>query len=83
MGRSWVGCEVAPETILSYMTSSDPQNSRDRVREFGRDGISGLVSADRALRAREVSRPSSEEYAEAERTADGLLARLEGRRRGR
>lgn len=26
---------------------------------FGRDGISGMVSADRAIRAREVSRPDA------------------------
>ncbi|WP_026926235.1 hypothetical protein [Granulicoccus phenolivorans] len=26
--------------------------------EFGRDGVSGIVSLDRALRAREVSRPA-------------------------
>lgn len=26
--------------------------------EFGRDGVSGIVSVDRALRAREVSRPT-------------------------
>ncbi|MDO5683531.1 MAG: hypothetical protein Q4G46_11985 [Propionibacteriaceae bacterium] len=46
-------------------------------REFGRDGVSGLVTPARALRAREVSRPSAEDLAEAERTADRLLARLD------
>ncbi|HHV22040.1 MAG TPA: hypothetical protein GXZ30_10985 [Propionibacterium sp.] len=48
-------------------------------REFGRDGVSGLVNVARALRAREVSRPSAEDLAEAERSADRLLARLEHR----
>ncbi|MDO5500260.1 MAG: hypothetical protein Q4F67_11355 [Propionibacteriaceae bacterium] len=48
-------------------------------RDFGRDGISGLVSADRALRAREVSRPSAEDLAEAQRTAEELLGRLDQR----
>lgn len=46
-------------------------------RDFGRDGISGLITPDRALRAREVSRPGDAELAAAERAADELLARLE------
>lgn len=50
--------------------------SRDRG-EFGRDGISGLVTPDRALRAREVSRPSDADLEEAEQAADRLLARLD------
>ncbi|MGA4669549.1 hypothetical protein ACPCG0_07090 [Propionibacteriaceae bacterium Y1923] len=50
-------------------------------REFGRDGISGLVDRDRALRAREVSRPTPEDVSRAERVVDDLLARAQGRRR--
>ena len=42
-------------------------------RDFGRDGISGLVSQDRALRAREVSRPRPEDEAEAEAGAEAML----------
>ena len=34
-------------------------------RDFGRDGVSGLVSLDRALRARDVSRPDAEDEQEA------------------
>ena len=50
-------------------------------REFGRDGITGLVGWDRALRAREVSRPSESDLAQAERVVDDVLARAQGRRR--
>ncbi|MCW2810668.1 MAG: hypothetical protein JWP61_1126 [Friedmanniella sp.] len=49
-------------------------------REFGRDGVSGLVSADRAMRARDVSRPGPEDEAMAEQVVAGLLARIDGRR---
>ena len=50
-------------------------------REFGRDGITGLVGWDRALRAREVSRPGPADIAQAERVVDDLIARAQGRRR--
>ena len=45
-------------------------------RDFGRDGISGLVSHDRALRAREVSRPQAEDEADALAGAEAMLRRL-------
>ncbi|SDB88335.1 hypothetical protein GA0111570_10667 [Raineyella antarctica] len=48
-------------------------------RDFGRDGISGLLTPNRALRAREVSRPRPEDEAEAQAGADAMLRRL-GRR---
>lgn len=48
---------------------------------FGRDGISGLVTSDRAIRAREVSRPTARDRADAEAALPHLLARLDGRRR--
>ncbi len=50
-------------------------------RGFGRDGISGLVDANRALRARDVSRPGSDEQEAAERVVAAALARLERPRR--
>ncbi|MGA4508422.1 hypothetical protein ACQB6R_09985 [Propionibacteriaceae bacterium G1746] len=50
-------------------------------REFGRDGITGLVEGDRALRAREVSRPTTADLAAAELVVDDLVARARGRRR--
>lgn len=53
----------------------------DRPREFGRDGVSGLVNTDRALRAREVSKPTSGDHQAAERVLESLLARVQGRRR--
>jgi len=40
---------------------SGPERHTEPDRGFGRDGISGLVDANRALRARDVSRPGSEE----------------------
>lgn len=50
-------------------------------REFGRDGTSGIVTQDRALRAREVSRPGPTEIADAQHLLGSLLARAAGRRR--
>lgn len=52
-----------------------------RPREFGRDGVSGLVSDERAMRARDVSRPRPEDEAAAERRATEALDRLAQRRR--
>ncbi|WP_139209771.1 hypothetical protein [Microlunatus flavus] len=49
-------------------------------RDFGRDGVSGLVTLDRALRARDVSRPTMADELEAAEVVDGLLARVDGRR---
>lgn len=49
--------------------------------EFGRDGITGLVDQDRALRAREVSRPDEAQKTEARTVAEQLAARAAGRRR--
>jgi hypothetical protein len=47
--------------------------------DFGRDGVSGLVDFDRAMRARDVSRPGSVEEELALRIVDSLIARAEGR----
>lgn len=52
-----------------------------RPREFGRDGISGLVTNERAMRARDVSRPRLEDEAAAERRATEAIARAAQRRR--
>jgi hypothetical protein len=49
-------------------------------RDFGRDGVSGLVSLDRALRARDVSRPDADDEREAVEVLQELLARVDGRR---
>ena len=49
-------------------------------RDFGRDGVSGLVTLDRAMRARDVSRPDEEDEREALAAIDELLARVDGRR---
>ena len=49
-------------------------------RDFGRDGASGLVTLDRALRARDVSRPTMADELEAAEVVDSLLARIDGRR---
>ena len=47
-------------------------------RGFGRDGLSGLVDRNRAMRARDVSRPSADDLAAARRDAEETIARLEG-----
>lgn len=47
---------------------------------FGRDGISGLVSPQRATRARDVSRPDADDRAAAEAALPKLLGRATGRR---
>ena len=56
-------------------------DSRDLwPRDFGRDGASGLVTLDRAMRARDVSRPDLEDEQVANEVIDQLLARIDGRR---
>ena len=42
---------------------------------LGRDGVSGLVSASRAMRARDVSRPSEEDLAAAAKVAADVVRR--------
>ena len=55
--------------------------SRDSwPRDFGRDGVSGLLTLDRALRARDVSRPDNEDEKMAAEVLAELLARVDGRR---
>ena len=49
-------------------------------RDFGRDGVSGLVTPDRALRARDVSQPDTEDEEFAALVLADLLARVDGRR---
>lgn len=49
-------------------------------RDFGRDGVSGLVTLDRALRGRDVSRPSAADEQMATEVLANLLARVDGRR---
>jgi hypothetical protein len=49
------------------------------ARDFGRDGVSGLVNIDRAMRARDVSRPGPAEEELALQVLDSLIARVEGR----
>lgn len=49
-------------------------------RDFGRDGVSGLATLDRAMRARDVSRPDAEEERMALDVLAELLARVDGRR---
>jgi ribosomal protein L15 len=49
-------------------------------RDFGRDGVSGLATLDRALRARDVSRPDADDEQVALDVLAELLARVDGRR---
>jgi len=58
-----------------------PHDARDSwPRDFGRDGVSGLVTLDRALRARDVSRPDPDDEQMASDVLAELLARVDGRR---
>lgn len=71
---------VADDAAPDAHDGSHPDNFRDNLRDdFGRDGVSGLVDFDRAMRARDVSRPGSVEEALALRVVDSLIARAEGR----
>jgi hypothetical protein len=49
-------------------------------RDFGRDGVSGLITLDRAMRARDVSHPDDEDERIALEVLEKLLARVDGRR---
>jgi hypothetical protein len=49
-------------------------------RDFGRDGVSGLLTLDRAMRARDVSHPDDEDERMALEVLEKLLARVDGRR---
>ena len=60
---------------------SSPERHTEPERVFGRDGISGLVDANRALRARDVSRPRPEELEATDQVVAAALARLERPRR--
>jgi hypothetical protein len=61
--------------------SANPHDNRDLwPRDFGRDGVSGLVTVDRAMRARDASRPSAEDERMAAEVIGELLARVDGRR---
>ena len=51
------------------------------ARPAGRDGTSGLLTPNRAMRARDVSRPTEEDHRFAEQVLADLLARIEGRKR--
>lgn len=63
------------------MTGASPSGGRDLwPRDFGRDGVSGLVTLDRAMRARDVSRPDRPDEELADEVIDELLARIDGRR---
>ncbi|WP_203567231.1 hypothetical protein [Aestuariimicrobium ganziense] len=53
---------------------------RELPREFGHDGITGLVGWDTGVRTREVSRPSEDDHAAAAAVLEQLLARAQGRR---
>lgn len=71
---------VADDAAPDAHDGSHPDNFRDNLRDdFGRDGVSGLVDFDRAMRARDVSRPGSVEEELAVRVVDSLIARAEGR----
>jgi hypothetical protein len=54
---------------------SRPMAGQEPEQRLGRDGVSGLVSPSRAMRARDVSRPTQEDLAEAVKVAADVLRR--------
>ena len=61
--------------------SGNPFDARDRwPRAFGPGGTSGLVTLDRAVRARDVWRSNLSDEQVADELIDELLARVDGRR---
>lgn len=66
-------CGRVPESTLALVGTT--QRHPEAERPFGRDGISGLLDASRALRAREVSRPGPDDLAAAEASAEAAIAR--------
>jgi hypothetical protein len=61
--------------------SGNVHDARDLwPRDFGRDGVSGLVTLDRAMRGRDVSRPDEDDERVAAEVIEELLARVDGRR---
>ena len=70
-----------PSATRGGGNAGHPHDARDSwPRDFGRDGVSGLVTLDRALRARDVSRPGSDDEQMASDVLAELLARVDGRR---
>ncbi len=61
--------------------SGNPFDARDLwPRELGWDGASGLVTLDRAMRVRDLSRSELFDEQVADEVIDELLARIDGRR---
>ncbi len=62
--------------------SGNPYDARDLFwsRDLGRDGSSGLVTLDRAMRPRGISRTDLVDEQVADEVIDELLARIDGRR---
>ena len=72
----------APETHgEEAQPSGNPFDARDLwPRDIGWDGAWGLVTLDRAMRARDVSRSDLFDEQVADEVIDELLARVDGRR---
>ena len=64
---------------MDQPTDESFDQHRLTAKDFGRDGVSGLVDADRAMRARDVSRPGPVDEELALQVLDSLIARVEGR----
>ncbi len=62
------------------MTRPRTNDAAEPPRDFGRDGVSGLVTTERALRARDVSRPQPPDYVAAEEAVRTALERVTRRR---
>jgi hypothetical protein len=68
------------EGVYASTMSTTPRHTEPE-RSFGRDGISGLLDAHRAQRARDVGRADEDDQAAGEAAADAALARLDRSKR--
>ena len=79
--RCHLGVGPQERTAEEHNTRETTHDPRDLwPRDFGRDGVSGLVTLDRAMRGRDVSRPDLDDERVAAEVIDELLARVDGRR---
>lgn len=58
---------------------AEPGERSSGAREFGRDGVSGMVDRDRAIRAHQVSQPRPADLLHAEQVIETLVARATGK----
>ena len=82
--RCHLGAVPQERTAEEHTTGDHARLTRTLPRDFGRDGVSGLVTLDRAMRGRDVSRPDLDDERVAAEVIDELLPEsMDGDRLGR